>query len=322
MATAHQMAEFLGNQLVTDELTEGTIKQLLQEDNSAQFKFQNAITEYLKHKQILATLSVAAQRKLIFENKTDSRYITQTLDYIYQEIDKQRQLTTKRVLTKAHEASHEELGREIAAERRKSEIIRLRDLVSVDLPVKQIPRIIAGITEAIKKGWMTGAIPIYYQQAVIPYDLNAFRKLTPTQTAPAAARGRGGGRGRGRGNNAASTQTNIPQPASSYITSTYAQSTLKKESGKTKAPMQLHKRPQFATHVPKIYDTKLGERINWTNLKYEPAYCNNWQIWGECAVHTKVNGACKFIRRCSNCDSQTHGRRTCPYLTNNEYPPA
>ena len=330
MATAQQMAEFLGNQLVTDELTEGTIKDLIKHDNYAGFQFQNAITEYLKHKQILASLSVAAQRKLIFENKTDSKYIVETLDYIYKEIDKQRQQTTQSVLKRAQEASPEEVGREIAAERRKNEITRLRDLVTVDLPVKQIPRIIAGITEAIKKGWMAGAIPIYYQQAVIPYDLNSLRKLFPAPApAPSGTRGRGRGRGgRGRGSRGRGTQANTTQNVQSKQT-TYVPAltpTIKQETTPRRqlpqAANQLHKRDQFATHVPKVYDPQLGERINWTKLKFISQYCNNFQIWGKCAVYAKNQAACTYIRRCSNCDSQDHGRRKCPHLSHDEYEPA
>ena len=62
----------------------------------------------------------------------------------------------------------------------------------------------------------------------------------------------------------------------------------------------------------------LTERINWTLLRFVTAYCNNFQIWGHCAVHQKDQSLCTYIRRCSNCDSQTHGRRKCPHLPQDE----
>ena len=88
------------------------------------------------------------------------------------------------------------------------------------------------------------------------------------------------------------------------------------------APNQLFNRDQFPMHVGQVPDVALGERINFTLLKYRPRYCNNFQVWGYCAVHDLYPSSCNYFKRCSNCDQQDHGRRKCRHLPANENPNA
>ena len=83
-------------------------------------------------------------------------------------------------------------------------------------------------------------------------------------------------------------------------------------------PNKLYNRAQQPQHVPGVPDPKLGTRINWTDLLQVNKYCNNFQIWGYCKVYEMDTSKCNFYKRCSNCNSQEHGRRQCPYLQTNE----
>ena len=190
-----------------------------------------------------------------------------------------------------------------------------------------IPDIVKAVTRAIQQGWFAGGIPQAYSVAPIRDDFNALRSRVnvPNNPTPRPSRGRGAPRGRGgtrgRGRGAArgrgatraqpiSTQTNTTTP-------TYQTPTTTRQSA-PRQPNQLYNRQQFPMHVPQVVDSILGFRINFTKLKYEPRYCNNFQVWGKCAVHEYNAQSCNYFKRCSNCDQQSHGRRTCPTLPTNE----
>ena len=346
------MANWLGSTLVTDELTEGTISNLITKDDTKNFEFEKAIAQYLKHIDVLASLSVNEQKKLILHRDISPRYLAQTLDYIHDQIDAHRKQLKNKVLQQTQHKTAETDGREIALERRKSELKALRDHVEVAIQVKNISAIIRAVTQAIKKGWMFGGIPVHFQQAAIKWDMNQFnhnkqtnqvQTIQPPQYATQrnnsgrgrqnTTRGRGGGgrgRGRGRGRGGTTqftTRSYAMQNQTGNNTSTYTPPqqfpTRTRNDTRTRRiqpqpPNQLWSRAQYASHIPKVYDPQLTERINWTLLRFVAAYCNNFQIWGICAVHQKDQSLCTYIRRCSNCDSQTHGRRKCPHLPHDE----
>ena len=343
------MANWLGSTLVTDELTEGTISNLITKDDTKNFEFEKAIAQYLKHIDVLPALSINEQKKLLLHRDISPKYLALTLDHIHDQIDAHRKHLKTAVLTQQQHTNAEADGREIALERRKTELKNLRDHVEVQIQVKNIPAIIRAVTQAVKKGWMFGGIPVHFQQAAIKWDMNQFNHNKPTnrvQTiqAPQYAtqnnasgrgrsnntRGRGGGRGRGRGRGGAAQyttrtyQTPTVTPANSKTYPTPPQFTTRTRSDtrtrriQPQPPNQLWSRTQYATHIPKVYDPNLTERINWTLLRFVTAYCNNFQIWGQCAVHQKASSLCTYIRRCSNCDSQEHGRRKCPHLPKDE----
>ena len=195
------------------------------------------------------------------------------------------------------------------------------------LPTKMIPDIVKAITRAIQQGWFAGGIPQVYSVAPIRDDFNAIRSRVsvPNTTTTTASRGRGNprvrggsrGRGSGRGRGATRATTATTNTQANTTPNTYQTPTTSHQTA-PRQPNQLYNRRQFPMHVPQVQDAILGFRINFTKLKYEPRYCNNFQVWGKCAVHEYNAQSCNYFKRCSNCDSQSHGRRVCPTLPTNE----
>ena len=110
--------------------------------------------------------------------------------------------------------------------------------------------------------------------------------------------------------------TTTPSTQANTTPTTYPTQTTARQAT-PRQPNHLFNR-QFPMHVPQVPDSNLGFRINFTQLKYEPRYCNNFQVCGKCAVHEYNAQSCNYFKRCSNCDSQSHGRRACPTLPTNE----
>ena len=344
-ATAHQLAQFMGpTDLATDQLTKGAITNLIEHDITNGFQFQKAIIQYLKQENKLDVLTPAKQQQLIFKRQATPRHIIDTLKYMAQAADKYRSSLARPQLTGAAMPTPEINGRQLALERRKTELVQLSLLVEADVDNRIIPDVVQAITRAIRAGWLRGNMPkIYIQQPKKP-DIQSLTRQVATQVgftvrAPinpgrARARGRGrgrgtfGGRGRGRGRG---YYTNVavgyadPPPQRPRPLGTQASQTQTSASGtprrlQPQPPNQLFRKDQFATHIPSVPDPDLGQRINWTKLRFRRDYCNNFSVWGRCAVYDRNPISCKFIKRCSNCDRQDHYRRTCPTLPTDEKP--
>ena len=305
----------------------------MEQDQVQSFKFENAIVQALKSNNTLHSVSDAKQKDLLFTRKTSPNHILTTLDAIIDAVDLYRQTLAYYPLRGIYEARPENKGRQIAAEQRKQQLKHLKQLVQIDIPVKTIPGIVDGITIAIRQGWLRGGMVNAYIQAPRPW----LPTPGPPPLAPApaprltrppygrAARAtrqsygrstRGLGRGRGSGRGRTQSHYTPPQaPAPAQTTSTSA-------AAAPRPPIQLYTRRQYASHIRSVPDAQLGTRIDFTRLKYRRQYCNNFQVWGTCAVFQKNPVACTYLKRCSNCDQQDHGRRTCPNLPSNEDPNA
>ena len=328
-AAAAEMTKLLGRSLLSDLLTVGTITELVEKDETKKFLFENEIVQVLKRENRLQATSDAQQKELLLKREANPKSIIKTIKCLIKAVEKQRKDNAKLVLSGAVQPTPEYNGRQLAAERRKEELEQLATLVEKDLPVKIIPEIVDAITLSIKNGWLTGQIPQYYLQAPKGTDLKAVAAQvaaampTPKATnTPRAPRGRGRGRPRGRTRGGGSNYGRRPNynTAVPALRTQNTQVTSPQVSRKRipRPASKLHLREQFASHILAVPDAELGERINSTNLKFKDKYCNNFQVWSKCKVFQKNPAYCTFRKRCSLCESQAHGRRTCPNLPDNE----
>ena len=65
-------------------------------------------------------------------------------------------------------------------------------------------------------------------------------------------------------------------------------------------------------------DDNLIWRIRFTNLKAVGGFCNNFQVWNECAMPKSGQRKCGYNHVCSNCADPAHGRGDCPSKPENE----
>ena len=326
----------MGASLGTMALTRGTINNLIQLDQVLSFKFENAVVQMFQAKNVLQDKSQQQQKNLLFSRKTDKVHVLDTIQFLHDQIDQFRATKMQPILTGAATATPAVRGHCVALERRKKELVQLKQLVKVDLDVRTVQSVISAITVAIKSGWLLGGIPQYYNMQARDHDLSALAsRLAPMvvrQTsvpAPYAAapagrgrgygggrgrgrgRGRGAGRGRGRGRGAGRGAGYVPTPAPNTAFTRVPQ-----------PPNQMYLKRQLPQHVVGVDDADLGKRINWTSIKAITGYCNNWQIWGKCAVYDTNKALCPYLKQCSNCNSTTHGRRACPQNLPGENPNA
>ena len=336
-AAAHKLADLMGASLGTMALTRGTINNLVQADQVSAFKFENAVVQMFQAKNMLQDKSQQQQKNLLFSRKTDKVHVLNTIQFLYDQVDQFRATKMQPILTGTAISTPALRGHCVALERRKIELLKLKELVKVDLEINTVQSIISALTVAVQRGWVFGGMPQIYNMQAREHDLTALAtRLAPMvvrqtnvpapYTAAPAGRGRGygggrgrgrgrgrGGRGRGRGRGAGrGVPNNTPAtPAPNAIFTRVPQ-----------VPNQMYLKKQLPSHVFSIDDPDLGKRINWTSLKAITGYCNNWQIWGRCAVYDTNKAQCPYYKQCSNCNSTTHGRRACPQNLPGENPNA
>jgi hypothetical protein len=74
----------------------------------------------------------------------------------------------------------------------------------------------------------------------------------------------------------------------------------------------MNKRAQEPRHITRTVEKGNKKVIMGTEVEMVPGYCNNFQLWDTCAVHSLNAAQCPFRRACSICDQTDHGAINCP----------
>ena len=331
-ASAHQVAQFMRISLAATALTQGALTDLIREDRIS--PFENYVVQYLRTKRLLQRKSDSQIKDLLHKRQTPPDTIKNTLSFIFDLVDRHRANLISPMFKGQAQMTATSTGKQLVAERRKKEITRLTELTAVDFADKEVPDIIDALTQAFAQGWMTGGMPHYYMVHPKKTDPKALAKrvqaLLPSYYNGSSSRGggrgnqsypRGGGRGRGgrggrgrggRGRGGTQTQTQNSTQASNTSNYNYSSNTTNRSRTKSTRPARLYTKSQMPNPVGGELHPKLGWIIKFTLLKAIASYCNNFQVWGGCAIHQQDPDQCKFKHKCSNCNDQTHGRRDCP----------
>ena len=207
-ASAQQVASLIGPALATAAVTDKAFTNLLHLDYVA--PFENFVAQYFKATRKLVEKTASQQKALLLQRKIEAKYIIETLQFIFDLIDKHRANLASGILVGTTTLTDINAVKQIKAERQKTEVKHLIKLVKVDIVDREVPGIIDALTQAFVLGWKNGHMPLFYQQQPKPIDKILVAKQVaqymPAPTAPPTnntqnytPRGRGRGRWRGRG---------------------------------------------------------------------------------------------------------------------------